>query len=291
MYYFEFYFVYSLLSMFPAAITASFPRYYEKELEGKAYKNIIVEKSSSIFGGIDYGGVNYSSDNKIELVVKSSDHFSVVNPSEKLIKETDGVLRLVELNGTKFLLSEFTYEYYFSVRENKYSSVIIMFVQRDIFDGFTITTKLCGDKMELFEITCGSDIGGSVRSFLGDNMRLFGLDENSIIDIKHIAYMSRCFERKLIGHPTQIYTAICLVTHTVDIIEHKKFKRTSYNTVQFSKIWIMKNVLKNKFRIGFGPVTQKLITDLFNIESKSTLDSVKSLKFLTHYGMPQRDNC
>jgi len=258
--------------MFPAAITANFPRYYQKEIDGKAYKNIIVRRSTSVFGN------DVVVDNENDLTVKLSDHFSVVDPSEKLIKETDGTLHLVKLGHTNFLLSEFTYQYYFGVDRSRYSSVIVIFIQRDIFGKHTITIKKCNGKYELFEIACGLDIGGSVRNFLGNNMDLFDINDDSIIDIKQVGHTSRIFERRLIGYPTEIHTTICLATHLVDMINHD-YNATSHNTAQISKKWFK----ENGFRDNFGSVTQQFIMDLFGIKSKSSLDSIKRLESLTHY--------
>ncbi len=264
--------------MFRPAVKPKFPKYYKKEVEGKAYRNLILDRHIiKVFTNDSNDDSNTVS--KTNLSVTVYNHFSVVDPSEKLIKETDWVLRLVEVKGIKFLLSEFTYDYYFQFNQFGYSSVVILFVKKDIFGNYIITTELHESRMELFEIKCGSNIEGSIRCFLGNNMQTFELTESSIseLKIKQIGSFSRLFERKLIGCPINVHTAVCLVVDEVMVSEQIDYVNSVI--IRFDV-----NLLRdNEFKKNFGDVTRKIIMDWYGIESDSTLDTVTSLKDLTYY--------
>jgi hypothetical protein len=251
--------------MFPKAVVLKLIKYYETELEGRVYNNLVIETVA----------------HKKSLPSKNitiHDHFVVENPSDKLIKDSDGILVFVTVRGKKYLLSEFTYNYYYWMKPQGYSTAVVMFIERDIFGNCMVAMELV-KKFELFEITCGSNIRSDIEFFLYNNRKIFKLAENSILEIKQIGEFSRYFNRNLINSSVIINTAVYVVIHEVINVSNESTEEYKYFRLDI-------NAMKRYYMLGhIGCITSKIIMDWHGVEYDSTIDNIRVLKDLVKFNI------
>lgn len=249
--------------MFPKAIKSTFPRYYEPELEGKIYNN--VELNVTILR------------NKIDgKQITKNDHFVIEDPSEKLLEACGKDVRAVSVNGRKCVLSEFTYEYYYGLQEVNYSTIVILFVEKDILGNKLVLARRSGVKGELFEICGGSNSDGKVRQFLSGFEDKLGIAHTQY-GINKVGEFTRRFERKLIRSPVTIRTDIYVAVHEVILCTPIAWGGVASKCILFNHLMLY----DPKSKESLGPITQKIIMDYCGHEL--TLSHIKLINGLITY--------
>jgi len=204
--------------------------------------------------------------------MKKNDHFVIENPTDEMIRENS--FRLVYAKGVRYLLSDFTYDYYFGPQQ----TAIILFIKKDIFGQRTIITKKV-NKLELFEIPCTSNAESTIKLFLNSSKTVFDIDENTVLEIKQIGQFSRCFRRKLINSEIDISSTIYTVTHEVMYTPNSsRIFVVGKNTFVEFPIDVIQRVENH-----IGDVTKKILMDFCSVGHKSTLETIKLLSSLKSY--------